>query len=82
MTTKAIHTECPACGHHHDRMTGVGHGDPPKPGDVSLCIKCGAICQLDADLAMVLVVDWATNPHLAEARKVQREIRLELGLPV
>lgn len=34
---------CDACGYLLDAATGVGNDDSPEEGNVSVCLKCGAI---------------------------------------
>lgn len=31
---------CPWCGKKNEVNRGVGHDEPPKPGDVSICFEC------------------------------------------
>lgn len=37
-----LHTDCPFCGHHADRGTGLDVA-APRPGDLSVCLIC---CQV------------------------------------
>jgi len=41
--TRLKPTKCPACGYEIDGATGVEKGTTPRPGDISLCVYCGAI---------------------------------------
>jgi hypothetical protein len=51
-TTETKPDACPFCGHWLDRLW-AGPGNPeatPRPGDVTICIKCGGLMILDPDL--------------------------------
>jgi hypothetical protein len=78
---KFMATECPCCGKQNTATTGANTSEPPKPGDVIVCIGCGAINQFDKDMALELVKD-TSGPDFGDARKVQRAIRIMQGLPV
>jgi hypothetical protein len=41
---------CPHCGYAMDSARGVGHRRLPKPGKPSVCLSCGGLLILDADL--------------------------------
>lgn len=43
--------ECPACGYVMDCVT-VAEGEDaiPRPGDISMCLSCGAFLNFDRDL--------------------------------
>ena len=45
---------CPRCGYEVDRASAVGYAGAeirPRPGDISLCLKCAAPLELLADAA-------------------------------
>lgn len=42
--------ECPHCLHQMDRTTGMTGREMPRPGDVSLCIRCAGIALFDERL--------------------------------
>lgn len=51
--THTITCKCPACGHKFDAATGISDDHtPPSAGDVSICIKCGALGIFNADLSV------------------------------
>jgi Zn ribbon nucleic-acid-binding protein len=43
---------CPACGHRFDGATCVGADGIPKPGDYTICIKCGHLMAFADDLTL------------------------------
>lgn len=43
---------CPACGYMVDTATMITSAGRPKPGDVSLCMRCGAVNLFAADLTI------------------------------
>jgi hypothetical protein len=47
MSTTGMHTVCPWCLSEHDAASGLNHDTTPKPGDVTLCIRCGEWCVFD-----------------------------------
>lgn len=73
--------ECPCCGSVHDAASGVNCHDRPVPGDVTICIKCGAICRFERGMTMSLIGDTSL-PLFDEARKIQKKVRQVRGLPV
>ena len=56
---------CAACGYKFDQTTGLDTEAQPRPGDVSICIACGAIQIFKADLTM-------RNPTAQERLKCER----------
>jgi hypothetical protein len=52
MTTHVPESRCLHCGHKLDAATGVGHHDAPEPGNLSLCINCGAVTIYAEDLTL------------------------------
>ena len=55
-TTKTPHGQCPTCG---TRLTGTTDITPenarPKPGDLSVCVYCGAILTFTATMTLRLL---------------------------
>lgn len=41
---------CPVCYRVHDRATGLLEDATPSPGDLSICVRCGAILEYNEDL--------------------------------
>lgn len=42
-TTDLTPSPCWSCGYVIDAATGVGNDNAPKAGDVSICLRCGAL---------------------------------------
>lgn len=42
---------CPECGHGLSRVTHK-HGQPVRPGDVSICGECGTVLAYTAEMAV------------------------------
>jgi hypothetical protein len=59
-------TVCPLCGHRHSHVFGVFVDAAPTPGDVSLCIRCGAVNVFDDCLAL-------RSPTAAEWRELEQD---------
>jgi len=70
--TSIAPTLCPVCGYAVDATTSLASERGPRPGDLSICLSCGALTLFDADLRPLLPVDDAT---LAE---MQVHTRLEI----
>lgn len=74
--------ECPVCGKYLDGTAGYNTEAKPSPGDVTVCIGCGAINEFDYMLRLSPVPDALCQaPDMADARECQRVIREKLGLP-
>ena len=43
---------CPSCGYLFDRASGVDHSSVPHPGDVTVCIRCGAPAFFASDMSL------------------------------
>ena len=54
--------ECPKCGYHMDDSTNI-HDESLKPetGDISICLKCGAVHQFMDD--ELIDVDYENLPN-------------------
>jgi len=48
LTTATPESRCHGCGHTLDAVRGPG-GRPPRAGDISICIDCGAVHIFNAD---------------------------------
>jgi hypothetical protein len=67
--------KCPKCGKLIDGATGLSdqeYSEPPqpKPGDLSVCLHCGALLRYDEKLRSMLV------PR-AERRKMEKDPRMK-----
>jgi hypothetical protein len=43
---------CHQCGYVVEVATSVGHPHAPRPNDITLCLKCGAIHQFNDDMSL------------------------------
>lgn len=64
-TTKIDGNRCPKCGRKQDLSTSVENDSTPKPGDISICIGCIAVCRYDQQLKLALL----TEKELEELKK-------------
>ncbi|TXH11785.1 MAG: hypothetical protein E6R04_00725 [Spirochaetes bacterium] len=61
MTSELFTTEineiCPNCGYTHNRASLVSDAEqePPKPGDITICLNCAAVLSFDKDTNQVLM---------------------------
>jgi len=76
-------SECPSCGYRVDAASGISTDEAPKPGDVTLCMKCGQVMQFTATLgvrgvqpASIPGIDRATMRNI---RRAQRAIAILKG---
>lgn len=78
MTTHTTPTAaCPACGYETDRASNAGtDSDQPKPGDISLCFRCGAINTFTPGLGLEAQdLDLLPPRVKREALSLQSQIR-------
>lgn len=83
--TTLFEAPCPTCGYRADAHTAVGDEDAvPKPGDVSLCIACGALAVYEPVMGSALVLrlptteerdEFLANDLIVKAMLAQREGR-------
>lgn len=67
-------SSCPACGHKMGHCTpAFKDHDAPKPGDLGVCIRCGAINQYDKKLILCAVEDTDGDSY-EDARKAQAAV--------
>ena len=50
--TRTPKSPCPICGYVMDAATMVNGSAGPKPGDVSICMRCGAVNLFGEDLTI------------------------------
>lgn len=68
-------SSCPVCREVLDAATGLGHGNAPAPGAVTLCAGCGSALLLGEDLSLQVVPPdvWAEviedHPYLTRVRE-------------
>jgi hypothetical protein len=51
--TRTPATQCPHCGYVTDCASGLTHASPPRPGDISICLKCTGINRFDHSLKLI-----------------------------
>lgn len=48
-STRTPRTKCPSCSYEYDTASGFP-GRGPKPGDVSICLRCGHLMGFNPDM--------------------------------
>jgi hypothetical protein len=77
---------CPNCGQVNDALTSLSNAKP-KPGDLTVCIRCLVVHELDSNLCVKVLSpdDMATlsSSNLDTIAKIQATLRLSrlLGSP-
>lgn len=70
---------CPRCQHRVNRVSELVEDDPerrpsrPKPGDVTLCIRCGAVLRFTLDLGLAELPQRGLDALPAEQRRMIRQ---------
>jgi len=65
----------------YDRASGYNCPDGARPGDICVCIQCGAICEFDAGMMRRLVSEaQCRESNMACAREARAKIRLMRGI--
>lgn len=70
---------CPDCGSRHDVAVDTsGQGHRPSPGDLSICLECGCLCQYGVRFNLERFDQYDTlsddeRINLAKARRFVRE---------
>jgi len=81
-STRLPSSACPVCGTLLDAATGKT-GTRPKPGDLTLCIKCGEILIFEDDMflkvAPAQVLESLSREKYEYVRRIQRNIRSRLN---
>lgn len=67
---KVKSNSCLGCGHHMDMAAQVAGDEKPRPGDVTLCIRCGHVMIFDADLSF-------RNMNEAEQREIEQDPQVQ-----
>lgn len=52
MTTHILEIRCVQCGKAFNRQTGLKDDQPPIPGDLTFCIRCGTLMAFTASLGV------------------------------
>lgn len=82
--TQVPESRCPKCGTLLSVAVGVRERDkePPRPGMVAVCAKCGELSAYDENLALCALtaehLEFITR-EMPEAFDVQRTIRAKLN---
>ncbi len=71
-TTRLPTASCPRCGYEMDSASGVNHNRKPKPGDFSLCLRCGQVLRFDDELVPVLALERELEELEPEQRALIR----------
>lgn len=74
-------TECPCCGKFLNAATAYNCKGAPSPGDVTVCLGCGAMLAFTEKMLMRLVpASEIVGPDWNDAKDLQRKIRAHRGL--
>lgn len=69
---------CKNCGYEFDRISDVVADNVPRPGDMTLCLRCGDIMAFNDDMTLrSLTEDDISCIPLATLSRLQR-VRLEI----
>lgn len=78
-----IESNCPQCNYFMDASTSIDGDEDikPSPGDISLCIKCGAMLDFDDDMKLQFLsqekfeeLDENTRSQIVSARAAIKRI--------
>lgn len=79
---------CPACGALHDGAANTTGQGAPEPGDLSICIRCGAAAQYGPGLALlrlsrldILALPADAQEHITALQAVQKRVVLAPNRP-
>ena len=81
MTTFTIKVQCPVCSHilsAHTDASRDNTGDPPRPGDFSLCVECGSALIFTENLDLRLLSDIERRRLSPSNRCVLRQAEAHL----
>lgn len=77
---------CPICSTLLNAASGFNNNASPSPGDVSVCIMCGAVLKFDEEMNLQQVpeselqaLDQDDRRTLFEARQAVRDLRSKIG---
>jgi hypothetical protein len=76
--TRTSQSACLHCGKKLDAISSLGDGEVPIPGDVTVCLYCGAIMKIGKDLCPAPFTDEEVNDMLAD-RELMRYLRRVAG---
>ena len=85
VTTRLKPSPCPSCGYEMDAATAAFEDVRPKPGDVSVCLKCAALLEFAEDMTFAPAntgrLDLETLEQLAEVQAAVRKMQGEKVVP-
>lgn len=73
-------TSCPYCGYEMDATFCTRADVKPRPGDASLCAKCGGICLFNKEIGLRKPTEdeekqLSMNPQIIEAQILIRGLK-------
>lgn len=68
--TRLKPTICPECFYRFDHASGAFDDSVPKPGDVTLCLKCGHALVFDQQLGV-------REPNEQERTEIANDVRIQ-----
>jgi hypothetical protein len=68
VSRKVQASRCKACGYRTDAATSVGSDAKPKPGDFTVCIRCGHVMAFDDKLKLRNLTSEEMNTIAGDAR--------------
>jgi hypothetical protein len=71
---------CPLCGHVIDAHSDLESGDPPREGDLSVCIRCGGLLTFTADRTLRILRDGEYAELPLEQRHVLADHRRKIRM--
>jgi DNA-directed RNA polymerase subunit RPC12/RpoP len=71
-------TNCPRCGYRVEMATGLGHRKRPRPGDFSLCLRCGQLLRFDHEFEPVMAFERELEQLSDRQRALIARARAEL----
>ena len=72
---------CPDCGRDVGGFTGPsGQGLRPSPGDVSVCVYCGAVLRFTDSLALRLATPWELGQLPGDVRARLAAMRVTVSM--
>ncbi len=74
--TELPQSQCPSCGARINRCVDMNGCGQASPGDLSVCIECGAINEYDETMLVRAVpLEKITGPDFEDARRLQAQVR-------
>ena len=69
-------SSCPVCKHKFNRVSDLKESKRPKPGDITLCIKCAAVLHFDKEMRVQKLpcMDLLDEAHQNQIQKLRAAI--------